>query len=408
MTYAELITTTNFTFLTGASHPEEMVERAAELGLSAIAITDRNSLAGIVRAHVRLRELKREEVTRKDRNITGSDVREHARIRSQHRIDPSSRKVYGPPLLPPSGPKCTRPPPEPIRALPRLIIGSRLSFADTPLEITALVPDRAAYAELTRLLTLGKGRAEKGGCDLRLVDFLETQGLLALVHVPDPLRVSEPQMLKPGARAVMQDWERLTRRFASQIWLAATLCHDGRDMERLTAYDAIAKQIGVPLVAGGDILMHRASRRRLADVLTCIRERCTTATLGDRALANAERRLRAPEEMRALYAGHQDAIERALQIAERCSFSLDELRYQYPDEGQGETPQERLTRLAGAGLDWRYPSGVPERARKLVERELELIGKLNYAPYFLTVHDIVAFARSRGILCQGRGSAANS
>ncbi|MEO0995736.1 MAG: error-prone DNA polymerase, partial [Pseudomonadota bacterium] len=280
-------------------------------------------------------------------------------------------------------------------------------FTDTPFEITALVPDRAAYAELTRLLTLGKRRAKKGGCDLRLQDFLATRGLLALVHVPDPLG---PSAMAPpqGGTPAAADWARLVPRFAGLIWLAATLSYDGRDAARIAALDALARQVGVPLVAGGDVLMHRAARRRLADVLTCVRERCTVATLGDRALPNAERRLRPPGEMRAIYAGHEAAIAETLAIAERCTFSLDELRYQYPDEGQGETPQERLTRLSNAGLDWRYPTGVPERARSLVDRELELIGKLNYAPYFLTVHDIVAFARSRGILCQGRGSAANS
>ncbi|MEM7177410.1 MAG: error-prone DNA polymerase [Pseudomonadota bacterium] len=412
MRYAELITTTNFTFLTGASHPEEMVARAAQLGLEAIAVTDRNTLAGVVRAHVHLRELRREAVARKARNITGRDVRAHARIRSQHRTDPSSRQVQGPPPPPPA--PASAPPPEraqplsPPGRLPKLIIGSRLSFTDTAIEITALVPDRAAYTELTRLLTLGKRRAQKGGCALLLADFLATSRLLAILHVPDPLGPPQAPGSPPGAGGVSAALEQLTRRFASQSWLAATLGHDGADQRRLAAYEALARRTGLGLVAGGDVLMHRGARRRMADILTCIRERCTMATLGTRALPNAERRLRPPAEMARLFAGHEAAIARTVEIAARCRFSLDELSYEYPDEGQGEAPQDRLTRLAREGLDWRYPAGVPQKSRDLVARELTLIGKLGFAPYFLTVHDIVAFARSRGILCQGRGSAANS
>ncbi|MEM9046640.1 MAG: PHP domain-containing protein, partial [Pseudomonadota bacterium] len=405
MSYAELSATTNFTFLTGASHPEEMVTRAAELGLDAIAITDRNTLAGVVRAHIRLRELRREHVTRKDRNITGTDVREHAKIRSQTRIDPSSRKAYGPP--PPSVSQVA-PEPEPIRSLPKLLIGSRLSFTDSVIEITALVPDRKAYAELTRLLTLGKRRAEKGGCALTLDDFLQTQGFLALIHLPDPAAVKEAPISKPGGRAGVQDALRVTRRFKGQCWLAATPRWDGRDRARIATYATLAGQLSLDLVATNAPVLHRASRRRLADVLTCIRERCTMSKIGARALPNSELRLRADSDMLKLFAGHEDAVHRTAEIAARCRFSLDELSYEYPDEGQGERPQDRLTRLAKEGLAWRYPSGIPDRAQSLVNRELELIGKLNYAPYFLTVHDIVAFARSRGILCQGRGSAANS
>ena len=169
-----------------------------------------------------------------------------------------------------------------------------------------------------------------------------------------------------------------------------------------------AGALGLPPVAVTAPLMHAANRRQVADVLTCIREGCTVDELGHRALPNAERRLRGPAELTRIYAGHPRALANAAAIADACTFSLDELRYQYPDEGQGEPPQERLARLAREGLRWRYPEGVPDRVQDLVERELQLIGKLNYAPYFLTVHDIVAFARERGILAQGRGSAANS
>ncbi|MFQ5566347.1 MAG: error-prone DNA polymerase, partial [Paracoccaceae bacterium] len=390
MPYAELAVTSNFTFLTGASHPEEMVERAAELGLAALAITDRNTLAGVVRAHVRLRELRREGV----------------------------------------------------RPLPKLIIGARLVFTDTALEVIALAPDRPAYARLCRLLTLGKRRAEKGGCELTLTDLCRTgPGLILLACPPDPLSPQHPHVpgstrdldeharevpaqgrdvgkapaaapqappSKPGARAVLPQLQRLTRRFGADISLAAAPRYDGRDRARLKALAELADKAQIPLAATGDVIMHRAGRRRLADILTCIRTRRTIETLGRLAQPNAERRLREPAEMARIFSRHPEAIARTCEIAARCSFSLDELRYEYPDEGGGEAPQARLERLAREGLNWRYPGGAPEKAKNLVARELALIGKLNYAPYFLTVHDIVAFARSRGILAQGRGSAANS
>ncbi|MEL7173143.1 MAG: PHP domain-containing protein, partial [Pseudomonadota bacterium] len=411
----ELVSTTNFTFLTGASHPEEMVERAAEMGLQAIGVTDRMSLAGVVRAHVRLKEIAREEVTRKDPNITGRDVIAHAkRIRSQTRTDPSSRLEEPPP-------ETAEPEPETYRSLPTLLIGSRLSFADAPFELVVLAPDRPAYARLSRLLTLGKRRAEKGGCTLYLSD-LETwgEGLAALLFTPDPLTSpadgTGPAGAAPspsegegrgGGRAcsLLGPWAKNLR----SLHLAMAPAYDGRDTARFAARAQEAARLGLPLAATADPLMHRGARRRLADILTCIRERCTVETLGTRALPNAERRLRGPEEFARLFSSHPEAIENAQEIAAACAFSLNELAYEYPDEiVAGEPPQARLERLAREGLDWRYPEGVPETSRALVERELALIGKLGYAPYFLTVHDIVAFARSRGILAQGRGSAANS
>ncbi|MBK0399422.1 error-prone DNA polymerase [Limibaculum sp. M0105] len=432
--FAELVTTTNFTFLTGASHPEEMVERAAELGLSAIAITDRNSVAGVVRAHVRLRELAREAAAantppgtpehppaRKPSGVTPADVQAHAvRIRSQHRVDPSSRLPEGrlpaqgttrsaqaagsgPVTEPGAGPKAEPETGPVIRSVPRLITGARLSFTDTGHEVVALVRDRAAWARLCRLLTLGKRRAVKGECQLSLAD-LETwgEGLFLLILPPDPLgRGADADETVGLAR-------RLARRFAGAVHLGAHPRYDGRDMARFDALAQLAAEAGVALAATAFPLMHRARRRRLADVLTCIRERLTVETLGFKALPNAERRLRAADEMTRFFCRHPDAVAAAGRIAAACRFSLDELSYDYPDEGDGESPQARLERLARAGLEWRYPDGVPAHARDLVERELALIGKLGYAPYFLTVHDIVTFARGRGILCQGRGSAANS
>ncbi|MEL6478332.1 MAG: error-prone DNA polymerase [Pseudomonadota bacterium] len=418
MSYAALTCHSNFTFLTGASHPEELVEAAAALGLSAIAITDRNSVAGVVRAHVRLRELKREAVARKDRNITGQDVRTHAKIRSQRRIDPSSRLSEAEVAARIAGraetqPDRTEPDQAPLGPLPRLLIGARLSFTDSVVEITVLAPDRAAYAELTRLLTLGKRRSGKGAAALTLADLAATRGLLAILHPQDPLTATLGPASQPGAGAASELHRTVTRRlggaaWTGRLWLGAAPQQDGRDPERLAAFADLAQRLGLPMAATPFVLLHHAGRRRLADILTCIRERCTVATLGNRALPNAEGRLRSPAEMARLFAGYENALAETLKIADRCTFSLDELRYQYPDEGRGEPPQARLERLAREGLVWRYKSQIPEKARTYVERELELIGKLGYAPYFLTVRDIVAFARSRGILCQGRGSAANS
>ncbi|MEL7348243.1 MAG: error-prone DNA polymerase, partial [Pseudomonadota bacterium] len=412
----ELASTTNFTFLTGASHPEEMVERAAELGLDAVAVTDRMSLAGVVRAHVRLKEIAREEVSRKDPNITGRDVVEHARrIRALHRVDPSSRLEE--PL-----PDTAEEAPQTYRSIPKLLIGTRLAFTDSAVEVVVLAPDRAAYAALSRLLTLGKRRAEKGQCDLRLADLDDWgAGLIGLIVTPDPLAAGDgadgdglaagppqAQGQPPGAGAIAADVQGLTRRLG-RVALALSPAYDGRDAARFAARRAEAAAYGLPLAASCQPIMHRGARRRVADVLTCIRERLTVETLGTRALPNAEQHLRGPEAMARLFQDHEDALAEARAIAAACTFSLDELAYEYPDEiVAGEDPQARLTRLAREGLERRYPEGIPEHPRSLVERELALIGKLGYAPYFLTVNDIVAFARSRGILAQGRGSAANS
>ncbi|MEL7468339.1 MAG: error-prone DNA polymerase [Pseudomonadota bacterium] len=468
--FAELASTTNFTFLTGASHPEEMVLRAAELGLGAIAITDRNSLAGVVRAHVRLKELRRERVTVKPRNITGSDVREHAaKIRSQVRIDPSSRQPDlapgaqmsrtvpgedpGPPADRASGPGSSpgqRSPdledsaePE-IRSIPKLIIGARLVLSDSPIELIALVTDRAAYGRLCRLLTIGKRRTVKGECDLRLADVAEwAEGLVLIAVLPDVLGGEIDFTGSPLAPEAGRARPALGRRDGNSVYsmtdlrafeiasqptnaerppdrslssaprglvnhLALSPRYDGRDEERFARLSDIAEAHGMGLVATCQPMMHRGNRRKLADILTCLREGRTVDNLGTRALPNAEQHLRGPEAMARIFADYPRAIEAAAEIADRCTFSLDELRYEYPDEGNGETPQDRLARLAAEGLHWRYPDGIPQRSQALVDRELALIGKLNYAPYFLTVRDVVHFARSRGILCQGRGSAANS
>ena len=374
--YAELCVTSNFTFLTGASHPEELVTRAAELGLTAIAITDRNSLAGVVRAYAALKELQRE-------------ADEAIRIRSEHRIDSCSRQEIGTPR------GVDRP--EQI-TLPRLIVGCRLVLTDCPVHWIALPQDRAAYQRLCRLLTLGKRRADKGACKLTLSDLHEGCAGMILIALP--------QGDLPAARAPIQ---RMQRRFPGHVFVGAAPRYDGSDQAYFDACADLALRCSAPMVAVGDVLMHRGNRRQLADVLTCMREHLTIDQIGTRALPNAERRLKGHADMARLYRNHPAALRRTLDIAARCSFDLSELSYEYPDEiTDGETPQQRLERLANEGCKYRYPKGTPDKVRALMDKELRLVADLGFAAYFLTVYDIVQFARSQGILCQGRGSAANS
>jgi len=347
MPFAELSITSNFTFLTGASHPEEMMRRAADLGLPALAIADDNSVAGIVRAHVEAREIARR----------GGSA-------------------------------------------PRLIPAARIVTRDG-LTVTLLPRDRAAWGRLCRLLTDGRRRAPKGDCDLFAED---------LIH----RGAGQEMLLHPAARdRAAGDWmalaQQLINRFPGQVSLLLAPRYDGQDRARFDRLARLADRLGIPTVASALPMMHHGARRRLADVLTAIRLGCRVDALGRRALANAETRLRSEAEMLRLFAGHEPAVQRSGEIAAGLTFTLDELRYVYPSESaNGETAAQRLARLAWAGLDWRYPAGATDKVRAQMTHELALIGKLRYEPYFLTVHDIVLFARARGILCQGRGSAANS
>ncbi|SLN67568.1 Error-prone DNA polymerase [Roseovarius litorisediminis] len=377
MSYAELCVTTNFTFLTGASHPEEMVTRAVELGLAAIAITDRNSLAGIVRAYSALKELTRE-------------AEDAIRIRSQHRTDSCSRQEVGQP----------EPIDRPIMPqLPKLIVGCRLVLRDSSVDWIALPKDRTAYQRLTRLLTLGKRRAGKGECHLDLKDMFGACTGMILIALP-----------RKGLQTATSHIQQVQRRFPGHVFLGAAPRYDGTDQAYLAACARLALKTSAPMVAVGDVLMHRASRRQLADVLTCMREHITIDQIGTRALPNAERRLKGYADMaRRVFRDHPAALRRTLEIAARCSFCLSELSYEYPVEiSQGEAPQTRLERLARQGVKRRYPNGAPDRVHALMEKELKLVAELGFPAYFLTVHDIVQYARSLGILCQGRGSAANS
>lgn len=339
MPYVELNALTNFSFLRGASYPEELFAQAANFGYTALGITDRNSLAGIVQAHQRSRE-----------------------------------------------------------AGLRLIIGCHIDLTDAP-PVLAYPTTRQAYARLCRLLSLGKSRAGKGKCALAWQDLeAHAEGILTII-LPD-----SPE--DPALHAMLA---RHRQTLPRSTWLGLTLRRRPGDAARIAALDALAQSHRLPSVALGDVLYHAPERRILQDVLTCIREGTTIDTAGFRRERHAERHLRPPEEMARLFARFPHAVAASAEIADKCRFSLDELRYQYPHEvAEGRPAQQTLERLTKAGCRWRYPKGVPQAVRDQIAHELALIGELEYAPYFLTVHSIVRFARRRGILCQGRGSAANS
>jgi error-prone DNA polymerase len=340
MRYAELQVTSNFSFLRGASAPPELVARAHELGLAAIAITDRNTLAGVVRAHEAAKEAEM-----------------------------------------------------------RLVIGARLDFTDAP-SLLAFPTDRAAYGRLSQMLTDGKMRATKGECELTRDDLFKYGDGMRLIALCDEA---------PDADFAAH-LKSLHRRFGRSLYLAAHHLYRGDDAKRLARLGGLADSEGIPLIATNDVHAHIAERRPLQDVLTCIREGCTIAEAGFRLHANAERHLKSPDEMARLFRRRPDAVARTLEIVEACSFSLDALRYEYPVEPvpEGRTPQEELVRLTWHHAAERYPQGIPEKVEKLLRKELAFIEQEDYARYFLTVYDIVRFAKEKKILCQGRGSAANS
>jgi error-prone DNA polymerase len=379
--YAELHCLSNFSFLRGASHPEELVARAAELGYAALALTDQASLAGVVRAHLAAQE---------------------------HNL--------------------------------RLIVGAEITPVDAP-PVVLLAPDRAAYGRLSRLITRGRLRSPKGQCELRLADVAELgRGLVAVVLSAErhagtklrpteeggrrrheerwyshehtdgrspPLRACVPPCLRAFPLRALYDYRDL---FRTDLYLAAELGHDVPDDVRLAQLANLSRRTHIPLVATNAVHYHVPERRYLQDVLTCIREKCTVASAGQRLFANAERHLRPRDEIARRYAGHPELLRRTLEIAQRCTFRLEELRYEYPHEicSPAQTPTQYLAELTWQGARQRYPDGVPDKVRRLVEAELVLIADLRYEHYFLTVWDLVRFARGRGILCQGRGSAANS
>ena len=343
--YAELHCLSNFTFLRGASHPREQVEQAAELGYAALALTDECSLAGVVRAHMAAREL---------------------------------------PL--------------------KLIIGSEFRLEEG-IETVVLAPNRAAYGALSALISHARRAAGKGAYRLTRDDFeryLAPSECLVL-WLPEGL----PERA-PGATADLQQGAWLKERFSRRLWLAAELLMTGRDRTLLTRWQHVAAKLGLPVLASGNVHMHCRERRRLQDTLTAIRRRQPLQKVGFGLYSNGERYLRSIGELTRIYP--QRLLRETLAVAERIDFSLNELRYEYPHElvPEGATPAGHLRDLTEEGMRWRWPDGAPAKVQRLVEYELKLIGELRYEAYFLTVHDIVRFARGRGILCQGRGSAANS
>lgn len=376
--FCELSITSNFTFLTGASHPEEYISRAALLGMEAIAIADDNSVAGIVRAHTQARKIARSVKERQDFDA-----------------------IHG--LIGPPTPSHVVPPPKAaITTTPRLIPGARLIFSDAP-PITVLPQDRDGWRSLCRIISRGRLKAEKGICDIQLADLEEFSAGLHLLLWP------QAQTGQTGARDWVQTAPRLMRRFAGKIHVLMVPHYDGRDSARFDHIADQARNLGLPTLASAAPRMHHGARRKLADVVTAVRTGTRVDDLGRAALANGEGRLRSEAEMLHLFADHHAAVARAGALAQSLTFSLDQLRYEYPSEVTGtETPSQRLSRLAYEGLEWRYPAGASDHVHTLLRHELTLIAKLKYEPYFLTVRDIVAFARSRDILCQGRGSAANS
>ena len=346
--YAELQAVSNFSFLRGASHADELVKRAVELGLAALGIADRNSLAGAVRAHVA------------------------AKAAGLH-----------------------------------LLVGARLDLA-SGFSLLCYPRDRAAYGRLCRLLTLGQRRAVKGGCVLHMEDVeAHAEGQVLIALPPDHPGREGGKDCTEGLTAMLT---RLRRFHDGPLYLAAHMLFRGNDRSRLNRLAGLARHHSIPLVATNDVHYHAAERRPLQDVLTAIREGVPVAKAGRRLAVNAEGHLKGGDEMARLFRGHEDAINRTLEIAGHCGFSLDELAFEYPDEPvpAGSTPQRHLERLTWEGARWRYPGGIPAQVRRCLAHELKLIAELDYAPYFLTVNDIVRFAVGKGILCQGRGSAANS
>src|ERR1700686_4050057 len=338
--YAELHALSNFSFLRGASHPEELVEQAKQLGYRGLALTDECSLAGVVRAHI-------------------------------------AAEQHGLPL----------------------IIGTEFTCSDG-LKLVVLATDRASYGAMSRLISRARRASPKGRYALARIDLENALAGCAIIWLPRSDKVSAQRQEADGR------W--LRERFPGRLWLGVELLTGGFDLRRLELLDALGETLDVPRVAAGDVHMHRRSRRALQDVLTAIRLGTPLQTAGYALYPNGERCLRPLQRLRELYPAPM--LKQTLEIAERCTFKLDELRYEYPEEivPAGATPASHLRALTMRGCAQRWPAGVPSALRESIEHELRLIAELKFEPFFLTVHDIVQYARSQRILCQGRGSAANS
>ncbi len=346
MNYTELQITTNFSFLRGASHPEEVAEHAAALGYTEIAITDRNSFAGIVRAHAAAKK-------------------NHIRI----------------------------------------IVGCRLDLLDG-LSLLAYPTNKQAYSQLCNLLTTGNLRAEKGECKLYKDDVYKYANDVKFIVLP-PTELNELFDFDVSFLNALKEYKEI---FKNDLYIAASRPYQGDDNKYLYRLAQLSSQLQIPMVATNDVHYHEPGRRQLQDIVTCIREKCTIYNAGYRLHPNAERYLKPQEEIFRLFRQYPEAVMQTQEIATACTFSLDELKYEYPEEitHEGRTPQEELTYLSWQGATERYGNDVPEKTIAAIKYELKFIEQMDYAPYFLTVYDVVRFAREQKILCQGRGSAANS
>ncbi|GEO82023.1 error-prone DNA polymerase [Pararhodospirillum oryzae] len=342
---AELFAQSCFSFLEAASTPEDLVITAAALGLHALAVTDRNSLAGVVRAH---------------------------RAARAHGV--------------------------------RLVVGALIDPRPAEGPMVLMHPgDRAAYGRLARLITRGRRAAPKGECSLGAADLhAHAEGQWVTVIAPEGL---EDPGADPVFRGALAAWKQTA---GARLSLALTPRHDGCDRRRLWRLARLAERLDIPPLAAGAARLHAPASKPLLDVLTCLRHHVRLDEAGWRLAAHAEAHLRGPADWARLMADHPEALARPMDVVAGCSFSLAELRHDYPAESGDEPPDRRLERLTRAGARERYPEGVPESVEQRLRHELTLIARLGYAPYFLTVEALVAFARGRGILCQGRGSAANS
>jgi error-prone DNA polymerase len=356
--FAELCVTTNFSFLRSGSHPEEMVEQAIKCGLSGIGIADRNTLAGVVRAHVKAKTMREQGK---------GDI--------------------------------------------RMIVGCRLVFRDGTPDLIVYPKHRAGYANLTRLLSVGNKPAPKGECWLTFSDYLDhADGLQTIVISAFELG-AQPYALESYIQQI--------RKVAGEVWLAASFHFNGEDRRRIKQLKQMAAQTGARLLATTEPLIHHRDRRPLLDVVTCIREKKRLTEAGALLAKNAERQLKSAQEIARIFRDAPDAVAESLRFLDGVKFSMEQLRYEYPEETSEnfDNPQEALEHFVAEGAKVRYPDGVPSKVAKTLRNELDVVERLKYAPYFLTVADIVRFARSGKdkdgntidpILCQGRGSAANS
>jgi len=471
--YAELRCKSNFSFLRGASHADELVDRAAELGYYALAITDRNTLAGAVRMHGAVKNLSENAESQSGaaadpggQDSSGSDQEPLPDGRGSDQRSggrcPPYRSGFDSPTAEAMGHPIGRG--SVLSGYLKLLIGAEIVPEDAG-PILLYATDRASYGRLARLISRGCLRRPKGECAVRFDDIAElAEGMIGIMLDGDGFRspafgetasphrtMSYPSLGRGEAesdttdiresartgerdrvgsvnRGSLKSTKLETRRqrrepgslveavlryrevFGERLYVAAEAHGGTDDARRLAAVAELSRRTGVPMVAVNDVHYHEPKRRFLQDVVTCIREHCTLADAGRRLFANGERYLKSPEQMARLFHAYPQALARTIEVADRCSFSLDELRYEYPEElcPPDQTPRQYLAELTWRGARERFPGGVPEKVRGLLEHELRLIEELSYEPYFLTVWDLVRFARSRGILCQGRGSAANS